>query len=227
MNRIEIAFLLCVIFLVILIGIATRVFFLLVLKNELPAPRKSLRSTSSTIIVLGSGGHTSEMINLVKELDRSRYTKRHYISAASDQLSRERVISFEGGIGASHSDYTFTNIFRSRNVHQSYLSSVFTTLKSFWECVPLVYRLRPDLILCNGPGTCVPVCVAAFLLRLFFVNTHCKIVFVESFCRTQSLSLTGKILLPIANLFIVQWPYLTRYATKIKYLPNLCFEIKE
>ena len=29
-----------------------------------------------------------------------------------------------------------------------------------------VFAARPALVLCNGPGTCVPVAVAALLLRL-------------------------------------------------------------
>lgn len=176
------------------------------------------------MIVLGSGGHTMEMMSLVAVLDRRRYHPRHYVIASSDPLSVEKMKQFEEP-SAAYNHYYWTPIFRSRNVHQSYLSAVFTTLKSCCECIPLVYSSRPDLIICNGPGTCVPVCLAAFLLRVFFVNTDCKIVFVESFCRTESLSLSGKILKFITNLFIVQWPALTDFSDKFKYIGNLNFEV--
>jgi hypothetical protein len=53
-------------------------------------------------------------------------------------------------------------------------------------------------------GTCVPICYASFLMRLFGMqDTH--IIFVESFCRVKRLSLTGKLLYPIADRFFVQW----------------------
>ncbi|VDP67040.1 unnamed protein product [Echinostoma caproni] len=63
-------------------------------------------------------------------------------------------------------------------------------------------------ILCNGPGTCIPVCFAAVLARILLMRPI-LIVFVESVCRTQTLSLTGKILYysRCADV-IVQWPRL-------------------
>lgn len=33
-----------------------------------------------------------------------------------------------------------------------------------------------------------------------------RVVFVESLCRVQSLSLTGRILYYLADRFVVQWP---------------------
>lgn len=62
-------------------------------------------------------------------------------------------------------------------------------------------------VLCNGPGTCVPLCVAALLLGLFGVK-KVVIVYVESVCRVQTLSLTGSILYWLSDYFFVQWPSL-------------------
>lgn len=55
---------------------------------------------------------------------------------------------------------------RSREVRQSYISSVFSTLRASLHAFPLVFTERPDLLLCNGPGTCIPICVAFCLLRV-------------------------------------------------------------
>jgi hypothetical protein len=62
-------------------------------------------------------------------------------------------------------------------------------------------------LLCNGPGTCVPLCFAAFLARVFLFRP-CSVVFIESFCRVQSLSLSGLLLYPLVDEFVVQWPQL-------------------
>lgn len=223
----EWAILLCFTLLWCCIAIATRVFYLLALKNETKPRGKSRNMSSKTMIVLGSGGHTTEMMNLVSALDKHRYHPRHYVIADSDQLSVEKVKQFEEPTTSKSDNFYWTPIFRSRNVHQSYVSSVFTTALAFLKCLPMVYRSRPAVILCNGPGTCVPVCLSAFLLRVFFINTDCKIVFVESFCRTESLSLTGKILKYFTNLFVVQWPALADYSDKFKFIGNLNFEVKE
>lgn len=107
-------------------------------------------------------------------------------------------------------DAPFYAIPRSREVGQSYVTSVFTTLWALAGTVSLVWRIRPDLVLCNGPGTCVPVCAAAFLGRFLGVWSP-RILFVESACRVHSLSLSGRILYStLADSFLVQWPDLHR-----------------
>ncbi|CAG2120366.1 unnamed protein product, partial [Medioppia subpectinata] len=81
--------------------------------------------------------------------------------------------------------------------------------------------VRPKLVVCNGPGVCIPICLSAKLLL-----RDVRIVFVESFCRTQSLSLSGRILYfcRICDHFLVQWPQLTHRYNRAKYIGLLnCF----
>ena len=49
-----------------------------------------------------------------------------------------------------------------------------------------------------------------------------RIVFCESFCRVKHLSLTGKLLYPIADRFVVQWPELTQGHRRAEYIGVLC-----
>jgi len=55
---------------------------------------------------------------------------------------------------------------RSRKVHQSYFTSIFTTLYALFASFFLLLRTRPDFIVCNGPGTCVPIVALAVLLNV-------------------------------------------------------------
>ncbi|KAE8324120.1 oligosaccharide biosynthesis protein Alg14-like protein [Aspergillus sergii] len=83
----------------------------------------------------------------------------------------------------------------------------------------------PDVILTNGPATAVCVILAAKLLRLHnfirgFVpftkalggeylaptDYQLRTIFIESWARVTTLSLSGKLLLPFADRFLVQWP---------------------
>jgi beta-1,4-N-acetylglucosaminyltransferase len=41
------------------------------------------------------GGHTAEMLQLVKSLDPKRYTPRIYMVANTDLLSKEKAIEYE------------------------------------------------------------------------------------------------------------------------------------
>ncbi|CAF1413560.1 unnamed protein product [Adineta ricciae] len=193
------------------------------------------KKTISTLIVLGSGkydhfstssscqsghlgGHTTEMFRLLSGTDPNVYKPRHYMIASTDKMSAKKMNEFERNT-LEDMDVTFIN--RSRHVGQSYISSVFTTLWAFFTVIPFVYRIRPKLILINGPGTCIPIVIASLLLSILFLIRRPKIVFVESICRVQSLSLTGKILQYLPVNILVQWPQLTERYPKTQYIGRL------
>ena len=212
-----------------------------------------------TLVVLGSGGHTTEMLELMKKLDPVRYKPMVLVVASTDATSLKRVQAYPHPLPIQNKDHLIetryiTNgiineqqvyrIPRSREVGQSYFSSIFTTSYSFifafWlvgyqvgksstsrcaifcfnrrksnflfktddisfsmtassdatDMIPLTAaesvffsflvdrkQVQPDLVLINGPGTCVPVALSAFLIRIIGWKRRTKIVFVESFCR--------------------------------------------
>ncbi|XP_053607260.1 UDP-N-acetylglucosamine transferase subunit ALG14 homolog [Plodia interpunctella] len=174
----------------------------------------NLKGGLRTILCMGSGGHTTELLRLVKNLNYEKYRPRLYIVADNDATSEAKIKLND------QDDYTVSRIPRSRNVNQSYISSVFSTLYAFTQIIPVVYKFKPDVIFCNGPGTCVPLCVLAFLLRCLFI-LDCRIIFVESVCRVRTLSLTGKILQFFADIFVVQWPQLRNVCFRAKYFGRL------
>ncbi|XP_030809806.1 UDP-N-acetylglucosamine transferase subunit ALG14 homolog [Camarhynchus parvulus] len=175
----------------------------------------------SLLVVAGSGGHTTEILRLLSCLSES-YSPRHYVLADSDKMSEAKIRSFEQKRAEtfSKSQFSLDRIPRSREVRQSWVSSVLTTLYSILYSLPLTYKRKPDLILCNGPGTCVPVCLSAFLLGLLRIK-RTIIVYVESICRVETLSLSGKILYYFSDYFIVQWPNLKKKYPKSVYLGRI------
>lgn len=192
----------------------------IVLHSQVAVPRESL----SLMAVAGSGGHTTELLRLLEHLSNA-YSPRHYIIADTDEMSAKKISSFElNRANRDHStmfpEYYIHRIPRSREVQQSWLSTVLTTLYSTWLSFPLTYRVRPDLVLCNGPGTCVPICVSALLLGILGVK-KVIIVYVESICRVEHLSLSGKILFHLSDYFIVQWPTLKEKYPKSVYLGRI------
>jgi beta-1,4-N-acetylglucosaminyltransferase len=160
-----------------------------------------------TMIVIGSGGHTTEMMKLVSCLSES-YSPRHYILADTDKMSADKVKAVEDK-RVDHEEhspsFTMTRVRRSREVMQSWSSTLITTFSASLSSLLLVFSSRPDLLLCNGPGTCVPVCFAAFLSTVIGWK-KVAIVFVESICRVRTLSLSGRLLYHITDEFFVQWP---------------------
>ncbi|XP_072306461.1 UDP-N-acetylglucosamine transferase subunit ALG14 [Eucyclogobius newberryi] len=158
----------------------------------------------SVLVVVGSGGHTTEILRLLGSLSSS-YSPRYYVLAQSDRMSEDKIYTSESlRKQGADSEFKVFRIPRSREVHQSWSSSVLSTLSALSHSIPLVFRLQPDLILCNGPGTCVPLCLAGLLLRVLGLK-KVLLVYVESLCRVHTLSLTGRILYPLTDYFFVQW----------------------
>ncbi|XP_065114593.1 UDP-N-acetylglucosamine transferase subunit ALG14 [Paramisgurnus dabryanus] len=182
-------------------------------------PGQKKRSLS-VLVVAGSGGHTTEIIRLMGGLSQS-YNPRHYVIADTDQMSEDKIRVFETEREKTDSpQFTLHRIPRSREVRQSWSSSVLSSLSALLSSVPLVFRLQPDVILCNGPGTCVPLCAAGLLLSILGVK-KVVIVYVESICRVETLSLSGKILYYFADYFFVQWVPLKDKYPKAIYLGRL------
>lgn len=164
-------------------------------------------ATSKTMVVLGSGGHTAEMLMLLSNMNLAKHEPRCYVVAETDGMSAQKAIRQEQRLrGEQDRKYNVCTIPRSREVGQSYITSVWTTLVSLAAAVAMVYQEKPALLLVNGPGTCIPVCTAAFLFRLLGLM-QTKIVYVESIARVRRLSLSGKILYlsRMADLVFVQW----------------------
>lgn len=75
------------------------------------------------------------------------------------------------------------------------MASVFTFLKIFWI-------EKPSTLFSTGSEIAVP----AFYIGKVIFRT--KLIFLESLARVKDFSLTGKLVYPIADLFLVQWPEL-------------------
>ncbi|KMT05961.1 hypothetical protein BVRB_7g164500 [Beta vulgaris subsp. vulgaris] len=166
-----------------------------------------------TLIVLGSGGHTAEMINLLLVLKKDRFIPRFYVAAATDNMSLQKAQTFECSSSNEKGMETaqYLQIYRSREVGQSYITSVWTTLIAIAHALWLMIKIRPQVILCNGPGTCIPLCGIALLFKVLGIRWS-SIFYVESIARVQRLSLSGLLLykLRMADQLYVQWPQLQR-----------------
>ena len=125
--------------------------------------------------------------------------------------------------------YNIMTVPRARNIHQSLWTTTLSALACLKACLAIlrghqkpIYSRRtdtqhlaityPDMIVSNGPATGAIMIFAAFLLRLFDLigstNGKLQTVYVESWARVKTLSLSGKLLTAtgICDLFLSQWP---------------------
>ncbi|XVF40189.1 hypothetical protein PTKIN_Ptkin01aG0091500 [Pterospermum kingtungense] len=200
-----------------------RVLYVIYRTGKPLSRRATQQQPLSTLIVLGSGGHTAEMINLLLVLQKDRLTPRFYIAAATDNMSlqKARVLenSWADSSGVKGISAEFMQIYRSREVGQSYVTSFWTTLVATAHALWLMIKIRPQVVLCNGPGTCIPLCVIAFCFKMIGIRWS-SIFYVESIARVKRLSLSGLLLykLCIADQFFVQWPQLQKKYPRAHYV---------
>lgn len=150
----------------------------------------------------------------------------------SAEKAREFEADFLEKSNKPSEDYTIVTIPRARRVHQSYWTAPFSTIHCLWACFevlsgrypgqkrlpPRYLSPQPDLILTNGPAVGLCIVIAAKVIRFCeFVSrwmsgsssrpalSRLRTMFVESWARVSGLSTTGVLLLPLADVFLVQW----------------------
>jgi len=182
----------------------------LLLRALLPRPSSGKVRTT---FVLGSGGHTAELLGLIRTLDPLVYNPRTYYLADTDKLSEQKAKVLEESLGSG--EYSMVRVPRAREVGQSLISSLPSTLLAALACFPPLVKAPPQLLLCNGPGTCLPIIILA---RLLSIVSPCTIVYVESVCRVTSLSLTARLASPLVDKILVQWPELAQSYPNTTYI---------
>ncbi|RZC29608.1 hypothetical protein D0Y65_001260, partial [Glycine soja] len=78
----------------------------------------------STLIILGSGGHIAEMLNLLAVLQKGRFNPRFYIVVATDNMSLQKAQLLENSLAAEENYGTL--------------------------CLEIVYRLKSCIFRCHN-----------------------------------------------------------------------------
>lgn len=139
------------------------------------------------MIVLGKGGHTEQMIRLVDKLgDKYNY---EYIVGESDIVS-EKKIKIKG------------EIFKIQNPREMNDKNIFIVLfkllRSFIQSIKILIKSKSKFIVTCGPALGVPIAICGKLLGK-------KVIFIESWSRVYTKSLTGKILYKPSTISFIQW----------------------
>jgi beta-1,4-N-acetylglucosaminyltransferase len=84
-------------------------------------------------------------------------------------------------------------------------------LPMFWKVLNILRKERPGWVVSDGAEIAIPVFIAARILGI-------RTLFIESVCRVNKPSFSGRLLYPLSNVFFVQWPsLLDHYGPKARY----------
>ena len=90
------------------------------------------------------------------------------------------------------------------------LKYFFVFIFNFFRSLFLYIKIRPKYIVSTGTHTAVAMCYIGKLFRS-------KIIFIETFANINTKTLSGKLIYPISNLFIVQWEEMLKLYPKATY----------
>lgn len=173
---------------------------------------------SNIMIFLGSGGHTGEMMRILANVDLNNFN-RTWVTSSGDSTSILKCKKYEDErLTKSQNKLNYLVLHRARTVGESIILSVFSTIRSLISTIKSLYDLQqfPSILLLNGPGTSVPLAYIIFLLK-FLGLCKTKIIYIESLARVEQLSVSGLLILPIADRFIVQWKKLALKYKRAEY----------
>jgi len=143
--------------------IVLRFLYILPITSQWRRRSKPKSAPSHVVVVLGSGGHTREMLGLLRIIDPRVYTHRTYIASSGDNFAKDRAREIErniqststGGIDTgNHADrseatessaegmatsgtglWDFKVVPRARKIHQSILTTPFSAAQCLFGCV--------------------------------------------------------------------------------------------
>ncbi|GAE27466.1 polysaccharide biosynthesis protein CpsF [Halalkalibacter wakoensis JCM 9140] len=145
------------------------------------------------LFISSIGGHLTQLLQLKPLFEEYDYHLVTEKSTITEELKKEHPTSLL--------------VYGARNYPVSYLFKFsYNCLKSLL----IFLKERPDVVVTTGVHTAVPMCYIAKLFRK-------KVVFIESFAKTTTPTLSGKLVYPIADLFIVQWESMKEVYPKAVY----------
>lgn len=140
--------------------------------------------------IASSGGHLEELVCL-KEIEEK------YESFLVTEKGEFQEVRFGD------------NKYYTKQINRKEKFFLLHFLGLFIKALCILIKEKPDVIITTGALVSYPFCVIAKLFR------H-KIIYIESFARIDTPSMTGKMVYPFADLFIVQWEELLEFYPKAK-----------
>ena len=134
------------------------------------------------LFIASTGGHLSELLQL--EPLFKKYNSYLITEKTDSTIGLKNKFNHVNYLVYGTKDHKFSYIFKF--AYNSFKSLI------------LYLKIRPKVIVTTGTHTAVPMCYIGKLFRS-------KIIFIETFANNKTKTLSGKLVYPIADEFIVQW----------------------
>lgn len=142
-----------------------------------------------------SGGHYEQILMLKPLMDRYR----------------SFIITEETLYQVKPSD---TKVYYMKQVNRKEITFVFRMIVNLFRSMSIYFQEKPDVVICTGVLAMIPICLIAKLAGK-------KLIYIESFAKVTSATLSGKLLYRFSDQFYVQWEQMLEIYPKAIYLGGI------
>lgn len=150
------------------------------------------------LFISSTGGHLNELLQL-----KSLFSK--YNSYIITEKTKSNI-----NLKDMYNNVYYLVYGTRKNMLTYIFKFIFNAIKS----LILFIKIRPKVIITTGTHTAVPMCYIAKLFRR-------KIIYIETFANRYTKTLAGRMIYPIADSFIVQWPEMLKLYSKAIYAGSI------
>ena len=147
------------------------------------------------LFISSTGGHLNELLQLSSLFEKYDY----HIVTEKDKTNAYLEDKYEGRV--SYLPY---------GTRSHFITYIFKYLYLIIKTLFLYIKIRPQVIVTTGTHTAGPMC---YLGKLF----GSKIIYIETYANINRKTATGRLIYPIADLFIVQWEEMLKIYPKAVY----------
>lgn len=140
-------------------------------------------------LAASAGGH---LVQLLKISDCWKNDQRFFVTTSEtvrEKLSKDAPVFVVGECNRQHR---------------------LKVLGVFFKCLKIIFRHRPDVILSSGAAH---GCMLCFLGK--FLGK--KVIWLDSIANVEKLSMSGRMVRPIADLILTQWPEVAKKYKNVEF----------
>lgn len=115
---------------------------------------------------------------------------------------------YDSFIVTEKTDYSVMNndrkVYYLCQINRSEKTFIFKMIINSFKSLNIFIKEKPDVVISTGALSTIPICILSKIFRK-------KVIFIESFAKVTSPTLTGKLVYKFADQFYVQWEQLKEY----------------
>lgn len=147
---------------------------------------------SDICLICSSGGHLAQIKQLIPIVEKYNF----FFVTEKNISTKDLCIKYK--------------TYYLRQQERKNIFFIFNLIYNTIKSLIILLRERPKIIISTGAGVVIPMCVFGHFLGS-------RIVFIESFAKINTPTITGRIVYKICDKFYIQWHDLKKYYPKAEY----------